>query len=108
MRGPVGETGDPGPLGPKGESYPIIEKYPHGWTGNSHAGIRGSWCAACETELLEHLIYWLEQCREPVLHDPAGNAYYGVESNVVKQTLESLRRYKWLLTHPLGEQIKNI
>lgn len=124
MRGPVGmtglrgEPGDPGPRGasgPRGDCFcereswrPMLEKeYPHGWEKNSHAGIRGTWGAVSETELLEHLIYWLQQCQigEPSMSDPAGNAYYGVDSNVVKQTLESLRRYRRLLTEPLGKQL---
>lgn len=103
--GPIGATGDPGRPGQAGRSYPIIEQYPHGWAESSHAGIRGSWGADCETELLEHLIYWLDRCREPVLYDPAGNAYCGVDSNVVKQTLELLRRYERLLTQPLCKQL---
>ena len=113
--GPTGPVGDEGPLGTNccdsgalgtaGEGCPIVEKYPHGWTKDSHAGIRGPWDRACETELLDHLVYWLDQCREPILHDQAGNAYCGVDENVIKQTRGSLLRYKRLLTQPLGKRI---
>lgn len=116
IRGPMGATGAPGAPGPEGTSCycervtwrPMQEKeYPHGWEKNSHAGVRGTWGTASEEELLEHLIYWLQQCQigEPSMRDPAGNAYYGVDSNVVRQTMDLLRRYQRLLTQPLGKQI---
>lgn len=109
-----GHTGPTGPIGcpgPRGDDITVSRKeYPHGWTENSHADIRGAWGAASEAELLGHLIYWLEQCRRtgPSMRDPAGNAYYGVDGNVVKQTLESLRRYQGLFTQPLGKQIADV
>lgn len=105
--GPI-ETGNPGLPGPRGYSMPRLEECPHGWTENSHAGMRGAWGADSEVELLGHLIYWLEQCEKPCVRDEAGNAYCGVDSNVVKQTLTSLKRYRWLLAQPLGQQLKDI
>lgn len=109
MRGPIGETGDPGLPGRcGGPSLPCLEECPHGWITNSHAGIRGAWGAASETELLEHLIYWLDHCKKPCVRDEAGNAYCGVDSNVVEQTLTSLKRYHWLLTQPLGQQLGDV
>lgn len=108
--GPVGTSCAPGLKGPCAPSanklFPGTE-YPHGWEKNNHAGMRGPWGSECATELLEHLIYWLEQSAKPIVHDPAGNAYCGVDSNVIRQTLELLRRYQRLLTQPLGQQIKN-
>ena len=119
--GPTGPIGYAGDLGPRGTAAPkcyceqetwswrpLEEKeYPHGWENNSHAGVRGTWGTDSEEELLEHLVYWLTEClsKKPSMKDPAGNVYYGVDSNVLSQTLESLRHYQRLLTQPLGQQI---
>lgn len=101
-QGLVAITGDFGSRGPDGRIDP------YGWDENSRSGSRGSWCGENEEELLKHLIFWLEQCEgKHALQDPAGNIYLTVDSYVVKQTLESLRRYKRLMAEPLSQTIKN-
>ena len=81
-----------------------VKERPYGWNSNSAAGHRGRWYAKDEVKMLEHMIDWLEDSKIAGQRDPAGNLYYGVDSDVIQQTIELLRRYRGRLAQQQFEK----
>lgn len=82
----------------------ISKERPYGWNSNSAAGHRGRQYVKDEVKMLEHLIDWLEGSKVAGQRDPAGNLYYGVDSDVIQQTIEVLQRYRGRLAQQQFEK----
>ncbi len=73
----------------------------------SHRGMRGPCGAPDEESLIDHLINELIRSQKGYATDGDGNRYYGLDSFACGQLIEVLKRYKKLLTEPIGKLIPN-